>query len=95
MLNIVIEFLVTLTFTKLYLIFERPLILIHFDNIVFFLTQVGVKHSRGQFPRLFEQEIESLTSTVTIDEVRDSLFDMSPFKVSSVDGFHAKFFQSQ
>ena len=37
----------------------------------------------------------SLMSPVTDEEIRRTVFSMSPFKAPGVDGFHAGFYQAQ
>lgn len=47
----------------------------------------------GKFPKLSESILAELRAVVTPEEVRRSLFSMSPLKAPEVDGLHAKFYQ--
>ncbi|KAH1081880.1 hypothetical protein J1N35_021641 [Gossypium stocksii] len=46
------------------------------------------------FSKLKTEDISGLLAEVTEEEVRRSVFSMSPLKAHGVDGFHAKFYQA-
>ncbi|KAH9666870.1 reverse transcriptase domain-containing protein [Citrus sinensis] len=50
---------------------------------------------RGCFPETSDDICLSLMSAVTDEEIRHTIFSMSPFKAPGVDGFHASFYQAQ
>ncbi|XP_024042019.1 uncharacterized protein LOC112099143 [Citrus clementina] len=50
---------------------------------------------RGYFPVMSDDFCLSLMSPVTDEEIRRTVFSMSPFKAPGVDGFHAGFYQAQ
>ncbi|KAA3485236.1 reverse transcriptase [Gossypium australe] len=50
---------------------------------------------RGHFPALSQIDKENLSLMVLDVEIRKAVFDMAPLKVLGIDGFHAKFYQSQ
>ncbi|KAH1122540.1 hypothetical protein J1N35_005700 [Gossypium stocksii] len=57
---------------------------------------VGMKNlSISNFPRLDHSDFLLLGKEVLVDEIKITLFKMSPMKSSGSDGFHALFFQSQ
>ncbi|KAH9706363.1 hypothetical protein KPL70_012184 [Citrus sinensis] len=49
----------------------------------------------GYFPVMSDDFCLSLMSPVTDEEIRRTVFSMSPFKAPGVDGFHAGFYQAQ
>lgn len=49
---------------------------------------------RGHFLKLETNVIRELLAKVTEEEVRCSVFSMSPLKAPEADGFHAKFYQA-
>lgn len=73
------------------------------QHVVGFLKQLytagnhvdGVFPCRGYFPSLSMVDKESLLLEASNEEIRRSSFSMSPLKAPGVDGFQAKFFQSQ
>ncbi|KAL4297544.1 hypothetical protein GQ457_12G009380 [Hibiscus cannabinus] len=47
----------------------------------------------GHFPDLSAEEMEGLDRVPSMEEIKDSLFAMSPLKSPGADGLHAHFFQ--
>ncbi|XP_073051225.1 uncharacterized protein [Primulina eburnea] len=48
---------------------------------------------KGKFPSLSEANLATLNAPVLIEEIKQALFDMEPFKAPGPDGFPAGFFQ--
>lgn len=49
---------------------------------------------KGHFPKLEDDLIGSLNAEISMEEVRQALFSLAPFKAPRVDGFHVKFYQA-
>ena len=49
----------------------------------------------NQFPKKKEADLVKLREDVTDSEIREAVFEMSPFKAPGVNGLHAGFFQTQ
>lgn len=50
---------------------------------------------RGEFPRPDSKTLDFMSTPLTSDEIKETMFDMAPFKAPGLDGFHAGFYQSQ
>lgn len=50
-------------------------------------------HFNNLFPSLDANELLDLNEQVSLGEVKEALFSMKPWKISSWDGLHADFFQ--
>lgn len=50
---------------------------------------------KNYFPGIASNFMMDLTKSVSVQEVYDALFGMSPLKAPGVDGLHAQFYQSQ
>ncbi|KAK8292988.1 hypothetical protein V6Z12_D06G159200 [Gossypium hirsutum] len=55
----------------------------------------GVFPCRGKFPMFCCNEMMTLISVVSDEEIHRAMFSMAPLKVPGVDGFQASFFQTQ
>lgn len=49
----------------------------------------------GRFPELSHDSVATLDQPITLQEVREALFDMKPLKAPGADSLHALFYQSQ
>lgn len=47
---------------------------------------------KGRFPKLEDDFIGSLNTKISVEEARQALFSMEPFKAPGVNGFHVKFY---
>lgn len=45
-------------------------------------------------PRINDEKLHSINAKFELDEIKQALFDMAPFKASDPDGIHAGFFQN-
>ncbi|KAK8288559.1 hypothetical protein V6Z12_D07G133800, partial [Gossypium hirsutum] len=50
---------------------------------------------RGMFPVISTYEREMLSIVATDEKIRRTIFSMTPLKAPAIDGYHAKFYQSQ
>lgn len=55
----------------------------------------GTLVSQQSFPELLSDDVFCLGCLVSDEEVRKTVFGMAPLKAPRMDGFQAKFFQSQ
>lgn len=51
--------------------------------------------SHGLFPNLTEDQLVALEARISLEEVKQALFEMKPLKSPGKDGFHALFYQTQ
>ncbi|TYH52731.1 hypothetical protein ES332_D09G048400v1 [Gossypium tomentosum] len=54
----------------------------------------GVLPCHGAFPKITSVDKDGLLLTISNDEIHREVFGMSPLKTPSIDGFHAKIYQS-
>ena len=46
------------------------------------------------FPRLSEDQLLLLNNPYSVEEIKNALFEMAPFKATGPDDMHAGFFQN-
>lgn len=59
------------------------------------ISSVGKFLLRRKFPMVYDEKFCKMDREITMEEVYDALFGMTPLKALGVDGCHVQFYQSK